>query len=72
VGTGKIKLRKEVFLAYLQPAPWLPGDILFLMDALDRGMRVEEVAGFLGRTVEEVRAQAERLRVASDRKKNAP
>jgi hypothetical protein len=37
---------------------WLRADLLFLRDALARGMSFAEVAGFLGRTEEEVRQKA--------------
>jgi hypothetical protein len=39
--------------------PWLKSDLLFLKDSLARGMSYAEVAGFLGRTEEEVRRKAE-------------
>jgi hypothetical protein len=39
--------------------PWLKSDLLFLKDSLARGMSCAEVAGFLGRTEEEVRRKAE-------------
>jgi hypothetical protein len=38
---------------------WLKSDLLFLKDSLARGMSYAEVAGFLGRTEEEVRRKAE-------------
>ena len=41
--------------------PWDSQDLLFLKDALQRGMSHAEAAGFLGRTEEEVRARAETL-----------
>jgi hypothetical protein len=41
--------------------PWDGQDLLFLKDALQRGMSHAEAAGFLGRTEEEVRAKAETL-----------
>jgi len=37
---------------------WSKGDLHFLRDALARGMSVKEVAGFLGRTDEEVLTQS--------------
>jgi hypothetical protein len=40
---------------------WLRADLLFLRDALARGMSYAEVAGFLGRPEEEVRQKAEEL-----------
>jgi hypothetical protein len=39
--------------------PWLRSDLLFLKDSLAHGMSYAEVAGFLGRTEEEVRRKAE-------------
>jgi hypothetical protein len=47
--------------------PWVRGDVFFLEDALRRGMSVEEVSGFLGRTVDEVRAKARELLRAPER-----
>ena len=41
--------------------PWDSHDLLFLKDALARGMSHAEAAGFLARTEEEVRAKAEML-----------
>ena len=40
-----------------RPAPWVKADLLFLKDSLAHGMSCAEVAGFLGRTEEEVRAE---------------
>jgi hypothetical protein len=40
---------------------WLRADLLFLRDALARGMSFAEVAGFLGRTEEEARQKAEEI-----------
>jgi hypothetical protein len=42
--------------------PWLRSDQLFLSLSLGRGMQPAEVAGFLGRTEDEVREKAEELR----------
>ena len=39
--------------------PWVKSDLLFLKDSLAHGMSYAEVAGFLGRTEEEVRRKAE-------------
>ena len=39
--------------------PWLKSDLLFLKASLARGMSYADVAGFLGRTEEEVRRKAE-------------
>jgi hypothetical protein len=41
--------------------PWIKADLLFLKNSLARGMSCAEVAGFLGRTEEEVRQKAEEL-----------
>ena len=46
--------------------PWVRGDVFFLEDALRRGMSVEEVSGFLGRAVGEVRAKARELDGSDD------
>ena len=35
--------------------PWSKADLFFLMDSLDHGMPIAVVAGFLCRTVDEVR-----------------
>ena len=43
-------------------APWLDSDVLFLKLALERGMTVAAVAGFLGRGEEEVREKMEESR----------
>jgi hypothetical protein len=42
--------------------PWIKADLLFLKDTLARGMSCAEVAGFLGRTEEDVRQKAEELK----------
>ena len=47
--------------------PWVRADAFFLEDALRRGMSVEEVSGFLGRAVDEVRAKARELLRAPER-----
>jgi hypothetical protein len=45
-----------------QPAePWDKADLLFLANAIARGMPVAEVAGFLRRTEEEVRERSRSL-----------
>jgi hypothetical protein len=41
-----------------EEASWPRADLFFMKDALDRGMSSAEVAGFLGRTEEEVREQS--------------
>ena len=38
--------------------PWNRSDLLFLTDAFARGMSIQELAGFLNRTEDEVRHQA--------------
>jgi hypothetical protein len=47
----------------LPSEPWLHADLFFLTAALQKGMALEKVAGFLGRTVGEVQAKAEELRL---------
>jgi hypothetical protein len=42
--------------------PWEKADLFFLENTLRRGMlSAEEVAGFLGRSADEVRAMAEQM-----------
>ena len=41
--------------------PWERADLFFLKDSLERGMSLAEIAGFLGRTADEVREKAEHL-----------
>jgi hypothetical protein len=43
---------------------WTSADLLFLTDALKRGMSFSEVAGFLRRTEDEVREKANELRTS--------
>jgi hypothetical protein len=38
--------------------PWERADLFFLCDALLRGMSIQDLAGFLNRSVDEVRQQA--------------
>jgi hypothetical protein len=38
--------------------PWERADLFFLSDALARGMSIQELAGFLNRSEDEVRQQA--------------
>jgi hypothetical protein len=38
--------------------PWERADLFFLSDALARGMSIQELAGFLNRSEDEVRHQA--------------
>jgi hypothetical protein len=47
--------------------PWAKEDLLFLEDALRRGMSAKEVAGFLRRTADEVQAKARELGEANRR-----
>ena len=42
---------------------WLPTDLLFLKDALGRGMTCAEVAGFLSRGEAEVRKKAKQMKI---------
>ena len=42
---------------------WLPSDLLFLKDALGRGMTCAEVAGFLSRGEAEVRKKAKQMKI---------
>jgi hypothetical protein len=41
--------------------PWSKPDLLFLQDALRRGLSFAQVAGFLRRTEDEVRQKAKEL-----------
>ena len=41
--------------------PWPKADVFFLEDALRRGLSAKDVAGFLGRTTDEVQAKAREL-----------
>jgi hypothetical protein len=41
--------------------PWVRADLFFLEDSLQRGMSLVEIAGFLGRTADEVREKAKSL-----------
>jgi hypothetical protein len=43
--------------------PWCPADVFFLRDALRRGMKPTDVAGFLGKTGSEVEAKAKELKI---------
>jgi hypothetical protein len=54
--------------------PWDKADLFFLQDTLRRGMTVEVVAGFLGRSAAEVRAKAGRMNggVTSDEDPSNP
>jgi hypothetical protein len=41
--------------------PWARADLFFLKDSLERRMSLAEIAGFLGRTADEVREKAKAL-----------
>jgi hypothetical protein len=47
--------------APISGVPWEDADLFFLNNALRHGMSVEEVAGFLGRTVDQVRAKTRQM-----------
>ena len=42
---------------------WSPSDLLFLKDALARGMTYAEAAGFLSRDEDEVRKKAKQMKI---------
>ena len=44
--------------------PWCLADLFFLRDALKRGMKPNDVAGFLGRAAWEVLAKAKELGIS--------
>jgi hypothetical protein len=46
--------------------PWSRQDLFFLDDALRRGCSFAEVAGFLGRNVDEIREKARELGIACE------
>jgi hypothetical protein len=46
--------------------PWSKQDLFFLDDALRRGLPFAELAGFLGRNVDEVREKARALGMACE------
>ena len=46
--------------------PWDNADLLFLHDALRQGMSAGNVAGFLGRTADEVREKVRQLDIVID------
>jgi len=48
--------------------PWAKADLLFLEDSLQRGMSLAEIAGFLGRTADEVREKVEQVTRAQPRR----
>jgi hypothetical protein len=41
--------------------PWDPADLVFLVASIERGMTIEEVAGFLSRPASEVQEKARQL-----------
>jgi hypothetical protein len=47
---------------------WDTADLFFLMSAVERGMSVEEVAGFLRRPASEVQEKARELQARSRRR----
>ena len=49
---------------------WLPSDLLFLKDALGRGMTCAEVGGFLSRSEAAVRKKAKQLKISYRRVRN--
>ena len=53
--------------------PWEKADLFFLEDSLQRGMSSAEIAGFLGRTADEVREKAKKLeRVSQPQPRRGP
>jgi hypothetical protein len=42
---------------------WLPSDLVFLKDALTRGMTYAEAAGFLSRDEDAVRKKAKQMKI---------
>jgi hypothetical protein len=42
-------------------APWDPADLFFLVASIERGMTIQEVAGFLRRPASEVQEKARQL-----------
>jgi hypothetical protein len=46
---------------------WVKADLFFLDNALRHGMPAEKVAGFLGRTADEVREKAQELDIITER-----
>jgi hypothetical protein len=50
----------------MQERGWSTADLFFLQDATRRGMSEQEVAGFLGKSVDEVRAKVIELSVRPD------
>jgi hypothetical protein len=51
--------------------PWVKADLFFLQDSLERGMSFAEVAGFLRRTEDQVRAKAKELNYLEHRQRRA-
>jgi hypothetical protein len=49
---------------------WSPSDLLFLKDALRRGMTYAEVAGFLSRGAAEVRKKAKQMKIPYGRSRH--
>jgi hypothetical protein len=48
--------------------PWDSADLFFLISAVERGLSIEEVAGFLRRPASEVQEKARELQAPSRRK----
>jgi hypothetical protein len=48
--------------------PWDSADLFFLISAVERGLSIEEVAGFLRRPASEVQEKARELQPPSPRK----
>jgi hypothetical protein len=46
---------------------WSPSDLVFLRDALERGMTLAEAAGFLSRDEDEVRKKAKQMQISYGR-----
>jgi hypothetical protein len=42
---------------------WLPSDLFFLKDALERGMTLAEASGFLSRDEGDVRRKAKQMKI---------
>jgi hypothetical protein len=53
--------RTKSVLSLQAGKPWARADLFFLEDSLQRGMSLAEIAGFLGRTADEVREKAKDL-----------
>jgi hypothetical protein len=58
---GMPRFMNEISRSPNMGKPWPRGDLFFLEDSLERGMSLVEIAGFLGRTADEVREKAKDL-----------